>query len=108
MIVIDVAKQFSKTPFGRHKPDGPNSAERFRDEILIQELEKSEDITIDFTKVALGVGSSFLEETFGGLIRKDFDYCDLVRRITIKDKIGIYDKQVKRFMRIAWDKKKKG
>lgn len=106
MIIIDVAKQFSKTPFGRYKSDGPNSAERFRDEILIKEIQKNDDIVVNFTKVALGVGSSFLEESFGGLIRMGFDYNDLINRIEIQDKIGIYDKQVKRFMRIAWDKKK--
>lgn len=30
-----------------------------------------QEIVVDFRGIALGVGSSFLEEAFGGLIRKE-------------------------------------
>jgi len=101
MITIDVAKTFSRTPFGRYRTDGDDSAERFRDDILIPELGRNEDITIDFSKVALGVGSSFLEEVFGGLIRKGFEKRQLINHLVIKDKMGFYNKQVKHFIEVA-------
>jgi len=101
MIIIDVAKTFSKTPFGRYRTDGDNSAERFREDVLINELDKHDDITVDFSKVALGVGSSFLEEVFGGLIRKGYSKQDLLKKITVVDKLGIYDRQVKQFIEVA-------
>ncbi|HCD7552528.1 TPA: STAS-like domain-containing protein, partial [Citrobacter farmeri] len=72
MIVINVAKDFSKTPFGRYEVDSPSSAEKFRDKILIPALldNPNEEIVVDFSNVMVGLGSSFLEEVFGGLIRK--------------------------------------
>ena len=101
MILIDVARKFSRTPFGRYRTDGENSAERFREEILIPALLDDEDIVVDFSKVALGVGSSFLEEVFGGLVRKGFNKEKLILHLKIKDKLGIYNKQVMRYIEIA-------
>lgn len=99
MINIDVAN-FSKTPFGRYTTDSDFSAEQFRETVLIPALRSSqgESIVVDFSRVALGVGSSFLEEAFGGLVRKGFNKEDLLDHIQIIDRIGIYDKQVKKFI----------
>ena len=69
---IFVAKDFSKHPAGRFLSDGPFSGERFREETLIpmiQALDAEEVITIHLDGTR-GYGSSFLEESFGGLIRK--------------------------------------
>ena len=102
MITIDVAT-FSQTPFGRYEQDSDFSAEKFRDTVLIPAIQGAhgEDVEVDFSKVALGVGSSFLEEAFGGLVRKGFDKKDLIAHISVKDRIGIYDKQVKKFIQEA-------
>jgi len=67
--MITIAKDFSPFPAGRYVSDGPNSGERFRDEILYPALKESSSVTVDMDG-ALGYGSSFLEEAFGGLIRK--------------------------------------
>jgi len=101
MIVIDVAKEFSKTPFGRYKSDSQFSAEAFRETLLIPNLEGTEEITIDFSKVSLGVGSSFLEEAFGGLVRHGYDHNRLLKRLKIIDRMGLYDEQVKSFIKLA-------
>lgn len=102
MIKIDVAT-FSRTPFGRYDRDSDFSAEKFRDTVLIPAIENAqgEDVQVDFTRVALGVGSSFLEEAFGGLVRKGFDKNELIAHLSVKDRIGIYDKQVKKFIEEA-------
>lgn len=98
-INIDVAT-FSNTPFGRFSTDSAFSAERFRESVLIPALKEADggDIRIDFTKIALGVGSSFLEEAFGGLVRSGFDKQQLVEHITVVDRIGFYDSRVKDYI----------
>jgi len=101
MITIDVGKDFSKTPFGRYKTDGEYSAEKFREEVLLPKLLIEENILVDFSNVALGVGSSFLEEVFGGLVRKGYDKEELLKKIQVTDTMGFYSKQVIRYIEIA-------
>lgn len=63
-------KKFSPFPGPRKESIGPNSGERFRDEVLYKELTENPGITL---RVILdgtaGYGSSFLGEAFGGLVR---------------------------------------
>lgn len=68
---IDIAGQFSRHPAGRFESDGPNSGERFREQVLVPILENEDraEIILDGTR---GYGSSFLEEAFGGLVRKGY------------------------------------
>lgn len=89
--IISIASDFSKFPGGRYETDGKNSAERFKKEILLPALEKYEYIEIDFEGIA-GVGSSFLEETFGGLIRNNgFSADEIYRRIKFLTRQGRID-----------------
>ncbi|EKN4696362.1 STAS-like domain-containing protein [Yersinia ruckeri] len=98
---ISIAKDFSETPFGRFPSDGPNSAERFRQELLVPEFKKSgsEEVIVDFSGVALGIGSSFLEEAFGGLIRVEgFKQDEILCRLKIQTKLPIYKNQILKFL----------
>ncbi len=63
-------KNFSEFPGPRKESIGPNSGERFRDEILYKAIKDSpgETFRIHLDGTA-GYGSSFLEEAFGGLVR---------------------------------------
>ncbi len=101
MTKIDVGRAYSKTPFGRYRTDGDFSAERFREEYLKPGLEQGDTLEIDFTAVALGVGSSFLEEAFGGLVRQGFAKNELLDRLVIKAKEDFYTEQVKNFIEVA-------
>lgn len=69
MIKIYV-KEFSPFPGPRKETVGPNSGERFRDEVLYKTITEHPDeeihVILDGTA---GYGSSFLEESFGGLVR---------------------------------------
>jgi hypothetical protein len=69
MIMISVAKDFSRFPAGRFLSDGPYSGEKFREEFLVEPIKKGEEVVVDLDGVA-GYGSSFLEEAFGGVVRK--------------------------------------
>ena len=65
---INIAKDFSAMPVGRYEDDGDYSGQVFREKILVPWLEKGIRIIIDLEGL-IGVGSSFLEEAFGGLVR---------------------------------------
>lgn len=85
---INVANDFSRSPFGRIYSDGPNSATRFREEFLIPAFTDCETtVHIDFNEV-LGLSASFIKEAFGGLIRDSIiSHAELKKRlrITISD-----------------------
>lgn len=89
---ISIAKDFTKYPYGRYLKDGPNSAQRFRDEILIPILNANELIEIDLDGTA-GFGSSFLEEVFGGAVRKGIAPSVLEKKLSFisKDDISLID-----------------
>ena len=94
---FDVAKQFSKTPFGRYTSDGPFSAEVFREDYLMPIFNKNhnEVVEIDFTGISLSLGSSFLEEAFGGLVRNGMSKEELLRRLKVESKFPIYEERIK-------------
>ncbi|MCY9815177.1 STAS-like domain-containing protein [Aeromonas caviae] len=101
-ITIDVGTKFSRSPLGRYYSDGNSNGTRFREEVLKPELIKSdESITLDFSNVSIGVGSSFLEEAFGGLVRDGFDADELKRRIKIVGGMAAYPSQFERFVERA-------
>lgn len=80
-------KDFSTFPGARYKRLGPASGEEFRDDVLIPMLKQNSQIVINFDGV-VGYGSSFLEEVFGGLIRKGIDenaVLNLVKTLTSND-----------------------
>jgi len=65
---IDVAEDFSPVPAGRYITDGPCSGEAFRDKTLKPALDDGGEVIVEMDG-GEGYGSSFLEETFGGLVR---------------------------------------
>lgn len=79
---IDVAKQFTPRPFGRYRYEGARSAEVFRDDILIPAIRNHEHVTVDLSGSNY-YGSSFLEETFGGLVRAKFSKDELDSKLRV-------------------------
>lgn len=67
---INIANEFSTTPGTRYIKDGPDSGEKFRDEILIPRYRawNEGEVTIELDGVE-GYPASFLEEAFGGFAR---------------------------------------
>ncbi len=69
-----IAEEFSITPGGRFKKNGPWSGEAFRDEVLRDLLQDAINAGDKLTVIldgTSGYGSSFLEEAFGGLVRRN-------------------------------------
>lgn len=62
-------KDFTKFPGPRYAELGAYSGEEFRDTILYPAFITEDSISVNFDGV-FGYGSSFLEESFGGLVRK--------------------------------------
>lgn len=64
-----VTEKFSEYPAGRYRADGDFSGEVFREDLLVPLLKQFDEVRIDLDG-AMGYGSSFLEEAFGGLVRQ--------------------------------------
>nr|WP_249205781.1 STAS-like domain-containing protein [Burkholderia cenocepacia] len=103
--MISVASDFSPFAGGRYTSDGPFSGERFREEVLLPHLRRGETLSIDLDGT-LGLGSSFLEEAFGGLVRAGFRLADLKRRLTIHCRIKSYEDRTWQYMADAEKKHK--
>ncbi|WP_258075259.1 STAS-like domain-containing protein [Vibrio hyugaensis] len=84
--IITVVTDFHKKPYGRYVTDCPNcdetSGESFREKLLAPALRKFDKVTVDLTGFNR-YGRSFLDESFGGLIRKcNFTKSDLDQKLT--------------------------
>lgn len=104
---IDVAKDFSDDPFGRYPEDGEFNATYFRKNLLVPRLSKLKDnevLTIDFSGVSFGLGSSFIEEAFGQLVREGFDKDFLFTKLAYKFPIKFYEVQAKKFISLEYEK----
>lgn len=70
---ITIATDYTKKPGGRFKKQGEGSGEEFRDNILIPKYKEAiandEILEIDFDG-CYAFPPSFLEESFGGLVRE--------------------------------------
>ena len=70
---LNIAREFSPLPLGRFRASGNKTGQAFREDILypkICEAIKNKDtLEVDF-KYMVRLGSTFLEESFGGLVRE--------------------------------------
>ena len=69
MKTISVARDFTRFPSGRYKSNGDTSGQAFRERFLEEPIARGEQVIVDLNGT-VGYGSSFLEEAFGGLVRK--------------------------------------
>ena len=70
IVKISIARGFSKYPAGRYEADGDHNGTKFRKKHLLPHLQGDKVLEVSFDGVA-GLGSSFLEEAFGGLVRDE-------------------------------------
>src|SRR6266487_211951 len=98
MKTIKIAADYSDTPLGRYPTDGDFSGERFREEFLRPALTEADSVTVVIDDVE-GYGSSFLEEAFGGLVRKRYFTKD---QLELKLKIEFEDKDFEMYRDVIW------
>jgi hypothetical protein len=84
---VSICSDFNERPGGRFPWEGPNSGEEFREKVLVHRYREARDsganLIVDLDGTS-GYASSFLEEAFGGMIRKRYaEKDDLLRRLTI-------------------------
>ncbi|MGM9508576.1 STAS-like domain-containing protein [Larkinella sp. GY13] len=73
-LIVNIAKEFTKTPGPRYIWEGEFSGELFRQKILTdkfhQAVDQNSTLVVQLDGTA-GYGTSFLEEVFGGLAREE-------------------------------------
>lgn len=98
--LISIAKEFSRYPAGRYATDGPYSGETFREKLLIPAFDSGATVIVDL-EGARGYGSSFLEEAFGGMVRKGFAADDVLKRITFRSEDDSLVQEIREYIQQA-------
>lgn len=72
--------QFTQWPSGRYASDGPHSGEAFRTDVLDPALNEHASVTVILDGV-YGYPSSFIDEAFGGLVRRGHSVAELEEKL---------------------------
>lgn len=107
MTRISIAEDWSEAPMGRVPDDDETCGQNFREKLLAPALKAGDvEVVIDGTE---GYGSSFLEESFGGLVRfHGFTEAQLRNRlrITFSDlTFAKYERRIWAYIREAQEAK---
>ena len=105
MIQLSIANDFSKTPGVRYPEEGEFSGQQFREDFLEPKVDeaisKEDNLERDLDGTS-GLGPSFLEEAFGGLIREGYDYGQLMSIFIFKsDEVPYYVDDIKKYLKEA-------
>lgn len=109
-MIINIAEEYTKTPGARYIADGEFSGEDFRNIILEPRYkeckENNKKLIINFDG-GYGYGTSFLEESFGGLVRKGYSCDELLKNIELisEEEPELIDKVVKYIKEAVYEKK---
>jgi len=83
-MTFSIANDFSLYPGPRKKNQGPHSGESLRVKILRLLRQSDSKIVVDLDGTS-GMGSSFLDEAFGGLIKhENYTREELMRRLEFR------------------------
>ena len=66
---IDIGREFAKHLGARYREDGKNSGQQFREEVLEPAFADHDLVVIALDSIG-GYSASFMEEAFGGVVRK--------------------------------------
>lgn len=81
---INLAEDYNSAPIGRYVTDGDYTGEGFREDFLAPALDENDKVIIELDGLD-GIGPSFWEEAFGGLIREGkFTKDDLDKKLELK------------------------
>lgn len=109
---IKIATDFSRIPGARYPKEGDFSGQEFRKNVLLPRLKEAMQekvkLTIDLDGTA-GLGTSFLEEAFGGLIREDkLDYNKVISTLEfVSEEDPDYISEIRSYINDAHEQEKK-
>lgn len=111
-LIVNIATDFSRTPGVRYESEGEFSGEKFRKEVLLPKYNEAVKLNAKLIIVldgTAGLGTSFLEESFGGLIREDgVDYKRLVSTLTlVSTENPDYIEEINEYIKDAYERKGK-
>ena len=110
MITISIAKDFSRIPGARFPEEGDHSGQEFRTSLLLPNLKeaisKKDKLRVILDGTA-GLGTSFLEEAFGGLIRIDnISYDDILSTLElVSEEDDEYKEEINQYIKDAYEQK---
>ncbi|NHC09799.1 STAS-like domain-containing protein [Stutzerimonas degradans] len=99
-------KNFSLTPYGRYPIDGTDNGETFRKQFLEPAFRDPEVekviVNLDSVQEGYEYGSSFLEESFGGLVRSSGIAADIVlNKLEIRTAFEDYIQEINEYIKRA-------
>ncbi|WP_022963820.1 STAS-like domain-containing protein [Halopseudomonas pelagia] len=104
-VEVDVGK-FSKTPFGRYEDDGEYNGTKFRElklkDLFLDPGVEKVIVQLDTVQDGYEYGSSFLEESFGGLVREyKLSADEVFKKLEVKTKYQDYVLEIEDYIRRA-------
>ena len=94
MKTIVIAKDFTATPEGGKRKEGPFSGEAFREDYLIPALfSQPGKVMVDLSHTT-ELDPSFLDEAFGGLVRIGISKTVLKERLELKGGLPLVESQI--------------
>lgn len=105
---ISIANDFSGVPWGRYPTDGDDCGQNFREKLLAPALKREDEVIVDLDGVE-GLGSSFLDEAFAGLVRQghvtEQELGSKLKIVTTQPEFKMYVDLAWRYIRQAQQKK---
>lgn len=107
-IVLNIAKEYSRCPGARYESEGDYSGERFREDFLLPKLKEAMAAGVKLEVVldgSAGYSTSFIEESFGGLIRTNHLTLQEVKDniIIISEEDPSYVDDINIYWKNAWE-----
>lgn len=106
-LVLNIPKDFSRSPSARFPSEGDFSGQEFREKFLSPKVKEAIESGVHLEVVldgSSGYSTSFIEESFGGLVREGkytFDQLDSTL-IIISNEDPSYIDDIKAYMKNAW------
>lgn len=106
-IILNIAKDYSRCPGARYEREGDFSGEKFREEYLYPKLQEAIETGVKLEVIldgSAGYSTSFIEESFGGLIRNNQMTLDEIRNnmIIVSEEDPTYIDDINLYLENAW------
>ena len=110
-MILNIPKDFSRSPGARYPSEGDDSGQEFREKLLSPKVKEAIDAGVQLKvilDVSAGYSTSFIEESFGGLVREGKYTLEQLRNtlILVSEEDPSYIDDIQRYMQNAWDNRR--